>query len=261
MDIKWIGSPNFATGRNGNKPLAIINHIMCGTEDGTDTWFNQTASGVSAHFGVSRTGEVHQYVKEEDTAWANGRKDTPDTAWLANFPAVNPNQWTISIEHEGYPNQELTPEQKEATIALHHYLVNKWDIPIDDVHITGHFRIDSKSRADCPGPNFPWKELYQRLQPVTEPVVTIEKVPYDANQFKFLANLAKGTDGQAEWAKGELAKMTAYVTGGATVSNGDKSTQAVVIYNKVFVPVADILDILGVKYQWEDATKNVKVVK
>jgi hypothetical protein len=235
---------------------------MCGTLDGTDSWFKNTTSGVSAHFGVGRDGSVHQYVLEEDTAWANGRKDTPDTAWLANFPAVNPNYWTISIEHEGYPNQELTPEQKAATIELHKYLVAKFNIPVDDVHITGHFRIDSVSRSECPGPHFPWADIFNALKPApVNPAPTIEKVPYDSNQFKYLAGLAKGTDGQAEWAKGELAKMMYNVTGGATVSYGDKQTQAVNIGNRVFVPVADILDLIGVGYAWDDVNKNVKVVK
>lgn len=164
MDIKWIGSPNFNSGRYGYKPLAIINHIQCGTEEGTDSWFKNPASQVSSTFSVSKEGEVHQYVQETDTAWANGRKSTPDQAWLANFPNANPNYWTISIEHEGYPNEPMPEAQVQATIALHKYLVKKWNIPVDPIHITGHFRIDSVSRKDCPGPNFPWDRLYSELK-------------------------------------------------------------------------------------------------
>lgn len=257
MNTQWIGSPNFATGRGGNKPLAIINHIMCGTLDGTDSWFKNPSSQVSAHFGVGKDGSVHQYVKEEDTAWANGRKSSPDQDWLSQFPAVNPNQWTISIEHEGYPDQPFTPEQIAATIELHKYLVNKWGIVIDDTHITGHFRIDSVSRKDCPGPNFPWAQIFDALKP--KPVS--DKVPYDANQFAFLARTAIKGGGDGEWAKGELAKMMSYVTNGASVSLGDKKIDGVIIYNKAFVPVADILNLLGIGYQWDDANKNVKVVK
>jgi hypothetical protein len=262
MEVKWIGTPNFATGRKGYKPLAIINHIMEGTLAGTDDWFSKPESQVSSHYGIGRNGEVHQYVKEEDTAWANGRKLEPNEAWIANFPVdVNPNLWTISIEHEGYPDQPLTPEQTAATIELQRYLTAKWNIPVDDVHITGHFRIDSQWKSDCPGPHFPWDAIYAALKPVPAPAATVDKVPYDSNQFKYLAGLAKGTGGESQWAIGELAKMMYNVTGGATVSCGDKITQAVNIGNRVFVPVADILDLIGVGYAWDDANKNVKVVK
>jgi N-acetyl-anhydromuramyl-L-alanine amidase AmpD len=214
MELKWIGSPNFGKGRNGYKPLAIVNHIMCGTLDGTDSWFKNTASGVSAHFGVGRDGSVHQYVLEEDTAWANGRKDTPDAAWLANFPAVNPNYWTISIEHEGYPNQELTPEQKAATIELHKYLVDKWNIPVDDVHITGHFRIDSVSRSDCPGPHFPWADIFNALKPA--PVVEEEKEVSDYKPIPV-----------PDWAKATIDKLVA--KGKLTDPTGDYSFYRVLV--------------------------------
>jgi N-acetyl-anhydromuramyl-L-alanine amidase AmpD len=164
MNIQWKGSPNFELYRRGYKPLAIINHIMCGTLAGTDDWFSRTESGVSAHFGVGKDGSIHQYVNELSTAWANGRLSTPDQAWLSQFPAVNPNLWTISIEHEGYPEDGLTEAQTQATIELHKYLVDKFQIPVDDVHITGHFRIDSVSRKDCPGPKFPWERLFKELK-------------------------------------------------------------------------------------------------
>lgn len=260
MEINWIASPNFTAGRSGQKPLAIINHIMCGTEEGTDSWFRNPDSQVSAHFGVAKDGRVHQYVKEEDTAWANGRKSSPDTAWLANFPAVNPNQWTISIEHEGYPQDGLTDAQKQATFELHKQLVTKYNIPVDVTHITGHFRIDSATRADCPGDKFPFEELYAYLTP---PAVEIpDHSLYDENQFAYLVKTALAGGGEGEWAKGELSKMVSYVTNGSYVqAPTGRKVPAVVVYNKVFVPVADVLTMLGHSYQWIDETRTVKVIK
>jgi N-acetyl-anhydromuramyl-L-alanine amidase AmpD len=41
---------------------------MDGTLAGTDAWFTNPASQVSAQYGIGKNGEVHQYVKEEDTA-------------------------------------------------------------------------------------------------------------------------------------------------------------------------------------------------
>lgn len=180
MDINWIGSPNYNKGRQGYSPKAIINHVMCGTEEGTDSWFLNTNSQVSAHFGIAKSGIIHQYVKEEDTAWANGRELSPDIDWLENFPNVNPNLWTISIEHEGYPNEPLTDLQKQATIDLHKYLVTKWNIPVDENHITGHFRIDSVNRKDCPSSTFPFEEIYSSLRGGNTMGNTTEKVMVNA---------------------------------------------------------------------------------
>jgi N-acetyl-anhydromuramyl-L-alanine amidase AmpD len=196
MNIQWIGSPNFELYRRGYKPLAIVNHIMCGTLEGTDSWFKNPASQVSAHFGVGKNGEIHQYVNELSTAWANGRKSTPDESWLANFPAgVNPNLWTISIEHEGYPEDGLTEAQTKATIELHKYLVEKWNIPIDPIHITGHFRIDSVSRKDCPGPKFPWDRLFKELKG------GYQMKPEDANKIIEFLQAAYGIDPNPEFGR------------------------------------------------------------
>ena len=183
MNINWIGSPNYVEGRKGCMPLAIIDHVMCGSEEGTDEWFQNPASQVSAHFGVAKDGRIHQYVKEEDTAWANGRMDSPDTEWLENFPNVNPNLWTISIEHEGQPNEPLTTEQEVASIELHRYLCINWNIPVDLEHITGHYRIDSISRKDCPSSTFPFQKIIDSIngESVTMTSITnIEKVMVQA---------------------------------------------------------------------------------
>ncbi|MBL8037399.1 MAG: hypothetical protein JNN16_07870, partial [Nitrospira sp.] len=49
MAIQWIGSPNKDKGREGYRPEAIVIHIMEGTLKGTDAWFTNEESGVSAH--------------------------------------------------------------------------------------------------------------------------------------------------------------------------------------------------------------------
>lgn len=49
MAIRWIGSPNKDKGREGYRPEAIVIHIMEGTLKGTDAWFSNEESGVSAH--------------------------------------------------------------------------------------------------------------------------------------------------------------------------------------------------------------------
>jgi hypothetical protein len=56
---------NFTAGRKGLKPVAIVIHIMEGTLNGTESWFNTPSSQVSSHYGIGKSGEVRQWVKEE----------------------------------------------------------------------------------------------------------------------------------------------------------------------------------------------------
>jgi N-acetyl-anhydromuramyl-L-alanine amidase AmpD len=78
QNVTWIGSTNKTAGRAGYRPEAVVIHIMDDDIATVDDWFN-TPKGptndmpVSAHYGISRTGAVHQYVREMDTAWHAGR--------------------------------------------------------------------------------------------------------------------------------------------------------------------------------------------
>lgn len=87
MEIKWIGSPNHYSGRNGYQVTHITLHIMAGFLAGTDATFLNTSSQASAHYGIGSSGTIHQYVNERDGSWSD-----------ANYES---NNTTISIEHEG----------------------------------------------------------------------------------------------------------------------------------------------------------------
>ena len=112
----WVGSPNFWEGRKGHNVLAIVLHVEDGSEVGTESWFQSKDSQVSATYSVSRAGVVHQYVKETDSAWANGIVNNP--TWKFYDPAINPNLQTISIEQEGHPDEDWPDVQIQATIDL-----------------------------------------------------------------------------------------------------------------------------------------------
>ena len=114
MEIIQKKSPNFWVGRKGYRPEAVVIHIMDGTLVGTDSWFANHDSQVSAHYGVGKNGEVHQYVQENDTAWHAGRVDAP--VWKLIRPNLNPNLYTIGIEHEGRPN-DIWPEEMKRVSA------------------------------------------------------------------------------------------------------------------------------------------------
>lgn len=147
MNIIQKKSPNFWAGRKGYRPEGVVIHIMDGTLVGTDSWFANPASQVSAHYGVGRTGEVHQYVKEEDTAWHAGRVDAP--VWKLIKPNINPNLYTVGIEHEGKPEDVWTDAMKQSSAELVREICQRWQIPIDRNHIVGHFEIFSK-KPNCP---------------------------------------------------------------------------------------------------------------
>lgn len=170
--IEWMGSPNFWVGRAHNsKVIAIVDHIMDDASiANVHDWFQNTRVGdkrVSAHFGVAKDGRIWQWVHTEDTAWANGVDNLPDTTigWIADKvvkQGVNPNTLTVSIEHEGKPGDAVTQAQYEATVWLHKLLIAKYGIPVDRDHIIGHYQINSIDKADCPK----WsKDFWLKLLP------------------------------------------------------------------------------------------------
>ncbi|NJL16247.1 MAG: N-acetylmuramoyl-L-alanine amidase [Nitrospira sp.] len=128
MAIQWIGSPNKDKGREGFRPEAIVIHIMEGTLKGTDAWFRNEESGVSAHYGIGKTGEIHQYVGESDTAWHAGRMVAP--TWQLLKPDINPNWYTIGIEHEGRADTPWPDAMYETSARLIDEICRRGQSPV-----------------------------------------------------------------------------------------------------------------------------------
>lgn len=145
-------SPNFTMGRKGNKPEIIVIHIMDGSLKGTDEWFANPISQVSSHYGVGLNGEIHQYVHDEDTAWANGQVINPASKFVLSRPKVNPNLYSLSIEHEGHDLSKAPQQQLWSTVALIRLFIVKYGIPCDREHIIGHNEIKS-TKPNCPSPD------------------------------------------------------------------------------------------------------------
>jgi N-acetylmuramoyl-L-alanine amidase len=152
MTAIWKGAHprNFSQGRAGHRPEAIVIHIMDGTLVGTDSWFNDVNSKVSAHYGVGKAGAVHQYVKETDTAQHAGVIVRP--TWRLLKPRTNPNFYTIGIEHEGFglPPSAWPEPQLAASTSLVAEIAQRWSIPVDEDHIIPHRAIRA-SKPNCPG--------------------------------------------------------------------------------------------------------------
>jgi hypothetical protein len=120
---------------------------MEGTLRGTDSWFKDARSKVSAHYGIGRAGEVHQYVRETDTAYHAGRVYKP--SWKGVRPGMSPNLYTLGIEHEGFAADVWPEPMVRSSAALIRELCERWSIPIDRAHVVGHREI--YARKTCPG--------------------------------------------------------------------------------------------------------------
>lgn len=229
-NVKWAGSDKTnKSDRRGYAPEIIINHISEGTAQSCINWFNSSNNTESsAHFLVARDGEVYQFVNIEDNAWANGLSTANISKAKANIvkqKGVNPNWYSVSIEHEGVYAQTrgaLTAEQLESTIMLHRYISSyvkdKYgkEIPFDRQHILGHCEIDPINRPNCPGEKFPfdyivvelnrnktfkltWKEIIKKVTSAPEEwenaiTVAVNAAKADGNlgaleQFKYLPEL------------------------------------------------------------------------
>lgn len=192
-NIVWKGSPNHYTGRDDESVVAICDHIMQGTMESTNGWFNNQASEVSSTFGVAKDGRIWQWVKLEDAAWANGKVESVDQSvgWLVQAVknGVNPNNLTVSIEHEGNTGDVMPESQYQATLALHKWLISLYPaIKVDRQHIIGHYQIMSRTKANCPGKGFPWSRLLNDLANEGVDKVSTEQGPKPAVNSSMLIN-------------------------------------------------------------------------
>lgn len=143
MNISWIGSPNYTSGRQGASVDKIVCHWMAGTLASTDSVFQNTTRQTSAHYGVGQDGNVHQYVKESDTAWHAG-------SWDANISS-------IGIEHEGGPTIAITDSVYDTSAEL---IASIWKRLGRTVPLVRHNSIIA---TQCPG-SLDLNRLYNEAQ-------------------------------------------------------------------------------------------------
>lgn len=171
---------NFTKGRSGYHIEGIVIHSMVGTQAGSISWFKNPDSDASAHYCISKSGEVVQCVLDEDFAWHAGNV----SAKYENMPFVlkdnwdagvkNPNFYTIGIEledlgdvHWNYPDKQM-----EALRDLIKFLSGKYNIPLKRSHIIMHKEVDPARKSDPIG-NFSIDKLMimlgdQKIEDCTE---------------------------------------------------------------------------------------------
>jgi N-acetylmuramoyl-L-alanine amidase len=159
LTIEKIGcaSPNFRVGRPEHLQVeAVVIHIIDGTQLSADATFLNPALEFkrSAHYSVSRRGEIHQYVDEQDTAFHCGVVDRPTWTGLKRGPRgeiVNPNFYTIGIEHEGGPDDDWPDAMCLASAALLRDLGRRFPAlaSLDRRNVVMHREI--RASKSCPG--------------------------------------------------------------------------------------------------------------
>jgi len=177
VKINFVGNShtNFSS-RKGHVPLIIVNHISEGSASSCINWFTTPNNKVSStHFLVGKDGSIYQFVPIEEMAWGNGLKSEgikSSKLKIIKEKEVNPNLFSVSIEHEGIYHETkgaLTKEQLDATIWLHGYIIQyvkdryQTEIPINRDHILGHSDIDPTRKPHCPGEGFPYDAIINKL--------------------------------------------------------------------------------------------------
>jgi len=143
---------HFTVGRDGMIPDTIVLHISTGSFVSCINWFADPTSKVSSHYLISLKGQVVQFVDEKDTAWANGQVVNPTSSLVKARTGINPNKYTISIEHEGKDLSQAPQAQIDASAKLVKEIATRWNIPIDREHIIGHSEV-KLTKPNCPSPN------------------------------------------------------------------------------------------------------------
>ena len=187
-----ITSANYTVGRDGHSIQAVVLHVAAGFLRGTFPTFNNPAGQTSAHFCIGKDGAVEQYVSIFDTAYGNGLRWT-GTRWLTPtvqpvtplwpglLPGINPNSYTVSIEHEGYPEDPWTAPMYDANNYLLQWIAARTGLHyVPHYTLAGHDEIDPVDRPNCPGPN-----------------VDYERICLDANGGIDAVALAVSTEAQA----------------------------------------------------------------
>lgn len=139
MNMTWFSCHpnNFERGRKSAPINMIVLHWMNGTLEETDLLFANPEKFVSAQYGVGDT-DVHQYVREEDTAFHAG--------------TVVDNAHSIGITIEGSRNLPISDHSYQTLAYLLEEVCRRNSIPIDREHIKGHNEIKiNPTDGSCPG--------------------------------------------------------------------------------------------------------------
>lgn len=154
---KGCAPRNFRQGRPTHLRVeAVVVHIIDGSLAAADATFldNTLPDPRSAHYAVGQSGVVHQYVADDDTAFHAGRIVEPSWPGLKrglNGSFVNPNFYTIGIEHEARAHDEWSDAMYTSSAELLMALVGRHPAlnPLSRQNVVMHREI--RRNKSCPG--------------------------------------------------------------------------------------------------------------
>lgn len=173
---------NYDKGRYGYTPEIIVIHVGDGSMEGAYSWFNNPSSQASSHYMTARNGEIWKFVDVANIAWHAGGVANP-TSPMIN-PHINPNFYSVGIEHEGFSGQTWTNEMYEATAELIAYLCQNLSIPLDRRHVIGHYEINSVGRPNCPGNGVDLNKLISLANNYFDDPMKIQELTQQVNNLK-----------------------------------------------------------------------------
>lgn len=150
---------NFTPALHRKIDCIVIHATEGGSLIGNVSWLAGDTSEASAHYVVSRDGEIVQVVPLHDVAWHSGNRSV--------------NLHSIGIEHVGDTQDPagFTRAEYVSSARLVAWLVRRYGIPVDRRHIIGHAQVPdpyhpglfggSDHHSD-PGPYWRWG-YYLRL--------------------------------------------------------------------------------------------------
>jgi N-acetylmuramoyl-L-alanine amidase len=145
LKTSFIPTVNFGS----RKPdFVIIHHTAQDSLSQTIKTFTLEHTQVSAHYVVSRTGEVVQMLSDDLRAWHAGA-----SKWGNNFDM---NSCSIGIELDNNGIEPFSKEQINSLLILLAKLKTTYNIPT--ANFIGHSDVAPKRKTD-PSILFPWKKL------------------------------------------------------------------------------------------------------
>jgi len=142
-------SPNCGARRDGLTPtLVVLHYTAMATAEAAVERLCDPAAEVSAHYLITRTGEVVPLVPEDLRAWHAGAGE-----WQG-LRDINSRSIGIELDNDGAA--PFGSRQMDALEALLAGVMARWDIPPSGV--IGHSDMAPDRKSD-PGPRFDWLRL------------------------------------------------------------------------------------------------------
>lgn len=136
--------------RNGKQPKVIVLHIQDGVTAGSLDWWANNVQASSTVL-INKDGSIVRCIPEGSGPWTNGDSEKPTSIGqrVINQFGPYPNEYSLTIEAEGYSAGPMPDAQLQAICWQCWDWMDRYKIGIDNV--IRHADINSVTRSTCPG--------------------------------------------------------------------------------------------------------------